>query len=291
MDEAAGRELLDEMHGLLREMERSRGGHDRRGQRARVRRRLRAGDGLRRPDRRASRRASASPRSTSGSSPASAGPSGCRGWSARASALEMNLIGEPIRPRSRPTSSGSSTASSPTTSCSTPRSRGRASSPARRRSRSSRSSACRRPATSTPGIEAEKKGVRRRCSGQTTRARGSPRSSQKRKPTFTRHVTPTTAASTPAARRADRQRRLGRRADRRRDLGPVRDPRLPLARHRAVGERRPDGGRPHRRAFAPRPGRFWQLLRRRASRRSRTSSPTAPTTRSPSSSGPGCSTP
>ena len=63
---------------------------------ARVRRRLRAGDGLRLPDRRRSRRRSASPRSTSGSSPASAAPSGCRGSSARAKALELNLTGDPI---------------------------------------------------------------------------------------------------------------------------------------------------------------------------------------------------
>ena len=44
----------------------------------------------------ARRRASASPRSSSASSPASAAPSGCRGWSALAKALEMNLTGEPI---------------------------------------------------------------------------------------------------------------------------------------------------------------------------------------------------
>ena len=64
-------------------METSRDRDDRRGQRARVRRRVRAGDGVRLPDRRRVGDASASPRSTSGSSPASAAPSGCRGWSAR----------------------------------------------------------------------------------------------------------------------------------------------------------------------------------------------------------------
>ena len=50
-----------------------------------------------------------------------------------------------------------------------------------------------------------------------------------------------------ASRTLVREARLGRRADGRGDLGAVRDPGLPLARHRAVGERRPDGGRPHRR--------------------------------------------
>ena len=111
---------------------------------ARVRRRLRAGDGLRRAPRRAARRPSASPRSTSGSSPASAAPSGCRGWSGAAKALEMNLdrrrrsrAEEALRVRPR------QPRRAPTTSCSTPRWRGRASSPARRRWRSSRSSGCR----------------------------------------------------------------------------------------------------------------------------------------------------
>ena len=58
----------------------------------------------------------------------------------------------------------------------------------------------------------------------------------------------------------------------------------------AVGERRPDGGRPHRR-LARRPRALLALLRRRASRRSRASSPTAPTRRSSSSSAAGASTP
>ena len=44
----------------------------------------------------ARRRRSASRRSTSGSSRASAGRSGCRGWSGPAKALEMNTIGDPI---------------------------------------------------------------------------------------------------------------------------------------------------------------------------------------------------
>ena len=56
---------------------------DRRGQRPGVRRRLRAGDGLRRADRRALGDRSASPRSSSASSRASAAPSGCRASWAR----------------------------------------------------------------------------------------------------------------------------------------------------------------------------------------------------------------
>ena len=62
------------------------------------------------------------------------------------------------------------------------------------------------------------------------------------------------------AGRADPLGRLGRRADGRRDLRAVRDPGLPHAGHRAVGERRPDGGRPHRRLPA-RPGALLVLLR------------------------------
>ena len=81
--------------------------------------------------------------------------------------------------------------------------------------------------------------------------------------------------------------RLGRRAHRRRHLGALRDPRLPLARHRAVGERRPDGGRPHRRlARGPRallallrqplPDARGQGAQRRAPRAGRARAPRAP---------------
>ncbi len=62
-----------------------------------------------------------------------------------------------------------------------------------------------------------------------------------------------------AARGADPRVRLHRRADRRRGLGALRDPRLPHAGDRAVGQRRPDGGRPHRRLRA-RPGPLLVLL-------------------------------
>ena len=83
MDESSGRELLDGAHALLRVVGAVADDDDRRRQRARVRRRLRAGDGVRRAHRGASRPRSASRRSTSGSSRASAARSGCRGSSAR----------------------------------------------------------------------------------------------------------------------------------------------------------------------------------------------------------------
>ena len=63
-----------------------------------------------------------------------------------------------------------------------------------------------------------------------------------------------------AARGADPLIRPGRRADGRGDLGAVRDPRLPHADDRPVGERRPDGGRPHLR-LAARPRALLVLLR------------------------------
>ncbi len=50
-DEAQGRELIDSGHALLRDFGQGEGGDDRRGQRARLRRRLRGLDGLRRPPR------------------------------------------------------------------------------------------------------------------------------------------------------------------------------------------------------------------------------------------------
>ena len=96
MDAAAGKELLDDMHGLLREIETSPRRDDRRRQRDGARRRLRAGDGVRPPDRRRVgdvRPARDQPRDHPR---ASAARSGCRGSSARARALELNLTGDPI---------------------------------------------------------------------------------------------------------------------------------------------------------------------------------------------------
>ena len=55
-----------------------------------------------------------------------------------------------------------------------------------------------------------------------------------------------TSRAAELARGAARGRPSGR-PDRRGRLGPLRHSRLPLARHRHLGERQPDGGRPHRR--------------------------------------------
>ena len=74
-----------------------------------------------------------------------------------AKALEMNLIGDPIAAEEA-YELGLATRSCPTTSCSTPRWRGRASSPGRRRWPSSRSSGCRPPAISTPGSRPRSRG-------------------------------------------------------------------------------------------------------------------------------------
>ena len=89
-----------------------------------------------------------------------------------------------------------------------------------------------------------------------------------------------------AAGAAAARRRARGRAHRRGRVGAVRDPRLPQPAHRAVGERRPDGGRPHRR-LAARPRSLLALLRRPLRRRWSTSGPTRPTWRWPSWSGAG----
>ena len=95
----AGRELIDDGHALLREFGTSERRDDRRGQRASP---SAAAASWRWPATCASppsRRSSASPRSSSGSSPASAAPSGCRGSWATHKALEMNLTGDAITRR------------------------------------------------------------------------------------------------------------------------------------------------------------------------------------------------
>ena len=63
------------------------------------------------------------------------------------------------------------------------------------------------------------------------------------------------------------------------DLRVLGDPRLPDARHRALGERRPDGGRPHRR-LARGSGPLLAVLRAALRIARSTSSPTSPTGRS-----------
>ena len=100
----------------------------------------------------------------------------------------------------------------------------------------------------------------------------------KRRPEVPRDVTPERHRSRPP-RRADPRARLGRRAHGGGDLGAVRDPRLPLAPDRPVAQRRPDGGRPHRRVPA-RPGALLDASTGSASRCCATSGPTARTPRS-----------
>ena len=145
---------------------------DRRGQRPGLRRRLRAGDGLRRAHRRAvgalrpaRDQARDHPRLRRHPAPAAA-----RG-------REQGAGDEPRRRRRsaprRPTSSASSTASCSTTSCSTPRSRGRASSPARRRWRSSAIKEVSAKGDLDEGIEAEKAALRRASSPARTPRRAS----------------------------------------------------------------------------------------------------------------------
>ena len=99
-------------------------------------------------------------------------------------------------------------------------------------------------------------GVRRRCSRPRTRRRASPPSSASGARRGRAGSDGRRAPRGAAARRG-----LGRRPDGRGDLRAVRDPRLPHARDGPVGERRPDGGRAHRRVAA-RPRALLALLRR-----------------------------
>ena len=80
MSEEQGRELLDARTRAVPLVRALLDRHDRRRQLAGLRRRLRAGHGLRRAPGRPSPPPSGSPRWTWGSSPASAAPSGCRAW-------------------------------------------------------------------------------------------------------------------------------------------------------------------------------------------------------------------
>ena len=101
-----------------------------------------------------------------------------------AKALEMNTIGDPISAERGVRVRARRTASSTTTSCSTPRWRGRASSPARRRSRSSRSSASRTPATSTRAWRPSATAFLTAFTAPRTRARASRAFIEKRTPKF-----------------------------------------------------------------------------------------------------------
>ena len=171
-------------------------------------------------------------------------------------ALEMNLVGDadrrrrglrvrPRQPRGRST-----------TSCSTPRWRGRASSPGRRRWRSAQIKEVSAGGDLDEGIEAEKAALRRASSPARTPRR----------------------ASAPSSASASRRGAGGRPAASRRLAGLVREagsvvaltgagisvpsgiPDFRSPGHRAVGERRPDGGRAHRR-LARRPRALLALLR------------------------------
>ena len=166
-------------------------------------------------------------------------------------------------------------------SSSIPRWRGRASSPGRRRWPSARSRRSRPGRTSTRASR-PRRPASPACSPARTPARASAPSSASASRRGAGVRQPRRAPRRPRARG-----RLGRRAHRRGHLGAVGDPRLPLARHRAVGERRPDGGGPHRRLARgsrallallrqPLPDARGQGAQRRPSRAGRARAPRAP---------------
>ena len=161
MDEAGGRELLDDRAraaAQLRAVERR---HHRRGQRPGLRRRLRAGDGLRRAHRRAvgalrpaRGQARDHPRLRRHAAPAAARGREQGAGDEPRGRRHRRRGGLRLRPRQPRRCS--------TTSCSTPRCSGRAGSPARRRWRSARSRRSRARADLDEGIEAEKAAFARR---------------------------------------------------------------------------------------------------------------------------------
>ena len=106
------------------------------------------------------------------------------------------------------------------------------------------------------GIEAEKAGLRLGLR-QRGRQRGHRRLPRQAHPEMERQVD--SDGNGGATRGADPRVALHRRADRGGDLGPLGDPRLPHPGDRALGQRRPDGGRPHRR-LRTRPGALLVLL-------------------------------
>ena len=105
MDDAGGPRCFDSAHGLLRAIGQDRDGDDRRGQLARVRRRLRAGDGLRPADRRASRRIFGQPEIDLGIIPGFGGTQRLPRLMGVTQALEMNLTGDAILAGARATAS------------------------------------------------------------------------------------------------------------------------------------------------------------------------------------------
>ena len=219
-------------------------GDHRRRQLAGARRRLRAGDGLRLPDR--GRIGELRPaRDQPRDHPrvrrhAAAGAPGGGGEGARdepARGADLGRAGRRIW--------GSPTRSSPTTSCSTPHSPGRASWPGRRRWRSSRSRRSRRRAIWTRGSR-PRRAASRPPSHPRTRARGSPPSSASASRSGPGSSHGARAAAEELAALI-REQRVHCRPDRGRGLGAVGDPGLPDAGEGPVGEGGPDVGGDDRR--------------------------------------------
>ena len=196
-----------------------------------------------------------------------------------AKALEMNTDRRPDLRRGGLRVRARQPRRAPTTSCSTPRSRGRASSPAQAPLAVEQIKRVSHAGDLDEGIAAEKDGVRDRLRLR-GRARGHRRLPRQAHAALQGRVS---AAATARARRADPRRRPRRGAHRRGDLRPVRHPGLPLA-------AAPGCGRTSTRWRSPTstPGGATRALlgasTAGASRCCATSGPTAPTARWSSSS-------
>ena len=129
----------------------------------------------------------------------------------------------------------------------------------RRRWRSSRSSSVSNKGDLDDGIAAEKEGFAKVFQSEDG-TEGIRAFLGKRQPQVEGQVATRERGS---ARGAHPRVRVHRRPDRRRDLGALGDSGLPDARHGALGERGPDGGRAHRRVSARIPAGFWEFYRPR----------------------------
>ena len=279
MDEASGRALLDGAQTCSRG--RSRSMTDRRRQRPGARRRLRARDGVRSAHRRVLRHLRA-PEINLGILPGFGGTQRLPRLVGPAKALEMNTTGEAISAE-KAYEHGLVNRVVETTSCSTPRSGGRAVRPARRRCRSSSSSASHR-ATSTRASRPRSRPSRRLRSEDAREGIGA--FLGKRTPEFKGKLSQRFAALALA--------------ELIRSAGSVvvltgagisvpSGTRTSARRPRPVGEHRPDGGRAHRRASRRDPERFWHFTAAVSPCCAR-SSPTAAHYELPSSSATGGST-